>query len=566
MKFLAGHLGYALRDVELRRNVGGLVRYVLFLLAAIAVFSVLFHVIMARVEGQEHSWITGVYWTLTVMSTLGFGDITFASDIGRVFSVVVLLSGIMLLLIVLPFAFIRHFYAPWLEARLRLRAPTAAPDDATGHVVLARWDPMVKGLVGRLSDEGIPYFVVEEDGSAATGLFADGVSVVRGPTDDVETYRRLRVDHARMVLANVDDVANSNVALTVREVASAVTLVGLAEREHSVDILELSGCDHVLLLKRQLGEQLAHRVNAGHAQAHEVGRYRDLVIAEFSVHDTPLVGRTIATSGLREIAGVSVVGVWERGRMAPPRADLVLQDMSLPVVAGSRHAIDRLNEFLYIYDTNWNPVVVIGGGKVGRAAARSLKERGIPVHMVERNPDLRDTIGDLPDRLVVGDAAEREVMKQVGMEEAPSVVLSTNQDATNIYLAAYCRRLNPKAQIVSRITHDRNLAAIQRAGADLTLSYATLGVELLLALLHERPPIVLGQGISFHDIACHEALEAMTLRESRIGERFGLTIVGIEDAGMLVTDPRADTRLGKRSTLLAIGSDDQVRAFREAYD
>lgn len=566
MKFLAGHLGYALRDVELRRNVRGLVRYVLFLLAAIAIFSVLFHVIMVRVEGQEHSWITGVYWTLTVMSTLGFGDITFESDMGRMFSVVVLLSGIMLLLIVLPFAFIRHFYAPWLEARLRLRAPTAAPDETTGHVVLARWDPMVKGLVGRLTDEGIPYFVVEEDGSAATGLFADGVSVVRGPNDDVETYRRLRTDHARMVLANVDDVANSNVALTVREVASAVTLVGLAENEHSVDILELSGCDHVLLLKRQLGEQLAHRVNAGHAQAHEVGRYRDLVIAEFSVHDTPLVGRTIATSGLREIAGVSVVGVWERGRMAPARADLVLQDMSLPVVAGSRHAIERLNEFLYIYDTNWNPVVVIGGGKVGRAAARSLKERGIPVHMVERNPDLRDTIGDLPDRLVVGDAAEREVMKQVGMEEAPSVVLSTNQDATNIYLAAYCRRLNAEAQIVSRITHDRNLAAIQRAGADLTLSYATLGVELLLALLHERPPIVLGQGISFHDLPCHEALEGMTLRESRIGERFGLTIVGIEDAGMLVTDTKADTRLAKRSTLLAIGSDDQVRAFRDAYD
>lgn len=565
MKFLSGHLGYAFRDIEFRRNVGGLVRYVLFLLAVILVFSILFHVIMVQVEGQDHSWLTGAYWTLTVMSTLGFGDITFTSDIGRAFSVVVLVTGIMLLLIVLPFAFIRHFYAPWLEARLKVRAPDAPPEGTTGHVVLTRWDPMVKGLASRLVDEGIPYFVIEEDGPTATALFADGVSVIRGQPDDVETYRRLKVDEASMVLANADDITNSNVALTVREVSASVPLVSLAENEHSVDILELTGCNQVLLLKRQLGEQLANRVNAGHARAHEVGRYRQLVIAEFSVHQTPLVGRTIATSGLREIAGLSVVGVWERGRMSAPRPDLVLREMCLPVVAGSQEAIDRLNEFLCIYDTNWNPVVVIGGGKVGRSAARALKARSIPVHMVEKSEGLESLIGDLPDRLVIGDAADREVMKRVGVEDAPSIVLSTNQDATNIYLAAYCRRLNPEAQIVSRITHDRNLAAIQRAGADLTLSYATLGVELLLALLRNRPPIILGHNVSFHDLSCPAALADKELRESRIGELFGLTIVGVESGGHLVTDPRADTRLSRGSTLLAIGSDEQIRAFREAY-
>ena len=42
-------------------------------------------------EGQAHSWLTGLYWTLTVMSTLGFGDITFHSDLGRAFSIVVLM-------------------------------------------------------------------------------------------------------------------------------------------------------------------------------------------------------------------------------------------------------------------------------------------------------------------------------------------------------------------------------------------------------------------------------------------------------------------------------------------
>ena len=56
------------------------------------------------------------------------------------------------------------------------------------------------------------------------------------------------------------------------------------------------------------------------------------------------------------------------------------------------------------------------------------------------------------------------------------MVLTTNDDATNIFLAVYCRRLNPDTRIVSRITHERNLEAIHRAGADFVLSYTTLAV------------------------------------------------------------------------------------------
>ena len=61
------------------------------------------------------------------MTTLGFGDITFTSDTGRLFSMVVLLSGVVFLLVMLPFLFIRLFYAPWLEARVRMRAPREVP-------------------------------------------------------------------------------------------------------------------------------------------------------------------------------------------------------------------------------------------------------------------------------------------------------------------------------------------------------------------------------------------------------------------------------------------------------
>src|SRR5918993_5154501 len=94
MKFSSSQIAYLVANREARANLRALLKYILTLVALVSVYAVMFHVIKMRVEGEQHSWITGFYWTLVVMSTLGFGDITFTSDTGRLFSIVVLMSGV----------------------------------------------------------------------------------------------------------------------------------------------------------------------------------------------------------------------------------------------------------------------------------------------------------------------------------------------------------------------------------------------------------------------------------------------------------------------------------------
>ena len=81
-----------------RRDVRTFVWLCVALLVMIGVYSALFHEIM-EYEGQRYSWPTAVYWTIVTMSTLGFGDITFTSDLGRLFSVVVLVTGAAFILV-----------------------------------------------------------------------------------------------------------------------------------------------------------------------------------------------------------------------------------------------------------------------------------------------------------------------------------------------------------------------------------------------------------------------------------------------------------------------------------
>jgi len=567
MKTISTHLSYFLKDREVKRNLQILLRYVAILVAVIAVYTVVFHFIMLYVEGEEHSWITGLYWTLTVMSTLGFGDITFQSDIGRLFSVFVLLSGIVMLLIVLPFAFIRFFYAPWLESQIRNTAPRALPDDTDGHIVLTNYDTIAQGVIRRLERDEIPYVVLEPDPHKAANLQVDGVRVVTGDVDDKETYEAVRADRARFVLTNHDDQMNTNITLTVREVAPDVPIAALVNDDDSQDILELSGASQVLPIKRWLGEQLATRVTTDHGEVHPIGQYRTLRFAELPVRNTTLEGHTLREVGLREKTGATVVGLWERGTLRPVRPDTPLDPTSVMVVVGTTDQLRALNRQVVSDDgTEDCPVLVIGGGRVGGAAVRALHKRGVPVHLVEREQSRCEVLRPYCADVFCGDAAEYDLLQKAGIEDAPSVLLTTNEDAINIHLASYCRRLNPEMRVVSRITHERNLEAIHRAGADFVLSYATLGVDAVSSAIQDRRLVVLGEGVDLFTREMPPSLQGKTLAESHIGKQTGLNVVALEQGDTFVTELTGDTTLPSEGHLLLIGSDEQVESFVAAYE
>jgi voltage-gated potassium channel len=190
MKFLFSQLYHFLRQRPSRVNILNLLRFLLLLTILVIFYSIAFHYIMLSEGRTDYSWITGFYWTLTVMSTLGFGDITFDSDLGRAFSILVLMSGIVFLLVLLPFTFIEFFYEPWLKAQSAARAPRILPEKTRGHVILTAYDAVTHALIDRLSAHHFPYVLLASDLTNALRLHDLGYHVMLGDLDNPETYRR----------------------------------------------------------------------------------------------------------------------------------------------------------------------------------------------------------------------------------------------------------------------------------------------------------------------------------------------------------------------------------------
>lgn len=368
MKVLVPQLYQLLRDRPSRLNLLALVRFLIILVLLVTCYSIIFHVIMEW-EGQtEHSWLAGVYWTLTVMSTLGFGDITFQSDLGRAFSSVVLLSGIIFLLVLLPFTFIEFFYAPWLKAQESSRAPDELSEDTEGHIILTTLDDVTGPLVERLVKYQYPYVILVPELQEALRLDSMGYRVMRAELDNPESYRKARVENALLVATTVNDRLNTNIAFTVREACAKVPIVSTASVSASVDILQLAGCDVVLQLGDMMGSALARRVVGTDRLAHVIGVFDELHIAEALAKETDLVGQTLAESRLRQRIGLSVLGVWERGIFELAHPQMRIEDGMVLVLAGDAEAIERYNAMYEGATSSCAPVVIIGGGRVGRAA------------------------------------------------------------------------------------------------------------------------------------------------------------------------------------------------------
>ncbi len=191
MKFIPAQVIYFVRSRTTKRNFRLLFKFLLALTAIVIIYSVTFHFVMIF-EDRKFSWITGFYWTLTVMSTLGFGDITFGSDLGKVFTMVVLMSGIVFLLVMLPFTFIQFFYAPWLEAQSRARAPRELPENTSSHVILTNFDPVTINLVEKLNQYNYEYAIIATDLQRALELYDLNYKVVIGDLGDPETYFKMK--------------------------------------------------------------------------------------------------------------------------------------------------------------------------------------------------------------------------------------------------------------------------------------------------------------------------------------------------------------------------------------
>jgi voltage-gated potassium channel len=233
------------------------------------------------------------------------------------------------------------------------------------------------------------------------------------------------------------------------------------------------------------------------------------------------------------------------------------------VLAGSRQQLKEFDQKYQVQEANSprGPVIIIGGGRVGRATGGELARRGIDYRIIEKD---KSRVVD-SSVTIIGSGADSEIMTQADIENASAVIITTRDDETNIYLAIFCRLLRDNVQIISRATLERSVAPLHRAGADLVMSYASMGANSLFNLMQRSDLLMVAEGLDVFKVPVPGELAGKTLIEANIRQQTNCTVIGIDTKDKTTTNPSPESILPEEGEIVLIGTPESETAFLKLF-
>jgi voltage-gated potassium channel len=217
--------------------------------------------------------------------------------------------------------------------------------------------------------------------------------------------------------------------------------------------------------------------------------------------------------------------------------------------------------------------IICGFGRIGEIIARQLKERGIPLVVVENNPEQLARLEEAGYDAVAGDATREEVLLEAGLERARGLVAVVHSDASNVYIVLTARSLNPNLYIVARAEEAGAEQKLMRAGADKVESpYEMGGRKMAHTIL--RPTVT-----SFLELAMTEGVDlsmeetgveatspliGLPLKDSGLRRDLDLIVVAIKRAdGEMLFNPTPETLIQAGDTLVLLGMRQNLEALEK---
>ncbi len=214
-------------------------------------------------------------------------------------------------------------------------------------------------------------------------------------------------------------------------------------------------------------------------------------------------------------------------------------------------------------------VLIVGGGRVGRALAERLEDRGENVIIVEENSEVVDQLQAEGFSAQQGDATDLETLREAGAEHAKIVAAATGDDDANLLVAQLARTSFDVGDVIARANNRSNVNAFEELGVQ-TIS-SGLSVAWAMDNAIERPALSdwmneLGRSGDVQEVEI-KSEKLSGVRIADLGSDFpGGCIIGLVSREGENVVPTGDFELEYGDHLTIIGRKESVREAIELCD
>jgi monovalent cation:H+ antiporter-2, CPA2 family len=233
-------------------------------------------------------------------------------------------------------------------------------------------------------------------------------------------------------------------------------------------------------------------------------------------------------------------------------------------------------------------VVLCGFGRVGSEVGTALDTFRVPYVVIEVDPDLVETLRSRGVSCLFGDATHERILEEGNTRNALLVIVTLPEDSRNQLVLRNIRHQNPSVPIVTRSHSRSDHEALLQAGATEiiqpefeasatmirhALNYLKVPGDQSSAYLERfREAVGTAHSIpSFAQASLPDIYELevdgppladKSLREARIRERYGITVVAVRrSSGETLVNPPAETVINTGDRIRVFGLRDQIESF-----
>ena len=304
------------------------------------------------VEGWR--WEDAAYMTVITLATVGYGETHPLGSRGRLFTIALILMGVVNLGYI-----VNRFTAAVIEGYflegIRLRQQRRLMESLLGHYIICGFSRTGRQIAKEFLAEGVAFVIIDSELESVQKAQEIGYIVFQGDATLDDTLLKVGIAKAICIVAALpSDAENLYTVLSAKTLNPDIRAIARASTEEAVQKLQRGGADAVISPYITGGKRMA--AAALRPQILDFvdgilsGTDRQLYMEEFLLDSgrCPFVGQTLQKAKLRSQSGALVLAIrrLDGNLIGGPTGDTVLMSGDTLICMGTAEQLQDLNQIL----------------------------------------------------------------------------------------------------------------------------------------------------------------------------------------------------------------------------
>lgn len=206
-------------------------------------------------------------------------------------------------------------------------------------------------------------------------------------------------------------------------------------------------------------------------------------------------------------------------------------------------------------------IIVIGCGRFGSAAAKTLTKLGHDVMVVDQNPDIIKDISEFVAHAVQMDAIDEASFRTIGLRNFDVAIIAIGSDIQASIMGTLIAKEAGVPVVIAKAANETHGRVLSKIGADkIIYPERDMGMRVAFGLVTPNilDVIEFSPDYSLVETVALEEWVAKTLEELNLGKH-GLTIIAIKTGEHINIVPSSDTVINHGDVIVILGSNKNLK-------